>query len=262
MEPLSIQDDSIRAFVEARSRRPLPPEIPQHLRPRTIAESYRLQRAIHEHLRADGETRVGYKIGSTSAAGQRNFGLNEPVYAGIFASGNAPSLADALGRPLARPSLECEIAFILRADIDGNNAGLSDEKIADAVGSCHIACEIIDNRYGDPHAFGVPSLIADDFFHASFVIGPANPAWRTQDLANADAALDIDGMRVTGNASDVLSAYAATKWLARALAANGTKLRAGEIVMTGTITVPTAVAPSARPITLSITGFAPLSTAP
>lgn len=259
---MSIQDDRIRAFAEAFRRRPLPPDIPEHLRPRTIADAYSLQRAVHEHLRAEGEARVGYKVGSTSAAGQRGFGLHEPVHAGIFASGNAASLADALSRPLARPSLECEIAFVLRADIDGNDPDLSDATIADAVGSCHIACEIIDNRYGDPLALGVPSLIADDFFHASFVIGPANPAWRTQDLGTADAALEIAGTRVTGNARDVLSAYAATRWLARSLAAQGTKLLAGEIVMTGSITVPTSVVPSARPIALSIGGFAPLSTSP
>jgi 2-keto-4-pentenoate hydratase len=262
MGPLSIQGDSIRAFIEARGRRPLPPEIPQLLRPRTISEGYSLQRAIHEHLRADCEQRIGYKVGSTSAAGQRGFGLQEPVYAGIFASGNAPSRADALARPLARPSLECEIALILRADIDGSDPDLSDANIADAVESCHIACEIIDNRYGDPLALGVPSLIADDFFNDSIVIGPANPAWRAQDLANADATLDIDGIRVAGNARDVLSAYASTCWLARSLAAYGIKLLAGEIVMTGSITVPTAVVPSARPITLTISGFAPLSTAP
>jgi len=259
---LSIQDDSICAFAEAFRRRPLPPDIPQHLRPRTIAAAYHLQRAVHEHLRAEGEARIGYKVSSTSAAGQRSFGLHEPVHGGIFASGKAPSLADALGRPLARPSLECEIAFVLRADIDGNDPDLSDETIAHAVGSCHIACEVIDNRYRDPLALGVPSLIADDFFHASFVIGPANPEWRTQDLGNTDAVLEIEGMRVVGNARDVLSAYAAPRWLARSLAEQGTRLRAGEIVMTGSITVPTSVVPSARPITLSIGVFAPLSTPP
>lgn len=69
-------------------------------------------------------------------------------------------------------------------------------------------------------------------------------------------------MRVTGNARDVLSACASTHWLARSLAAHGIKLRAGETVMTGSIIVPTAAVPSVRPITLSISGFAPLSTAP
>jgi 2-keto-4-pentenoate hydratase len=69
-------------------------------------------------------------------------------------------------------------------------------------------------------------------------------------------------MRVTGNACDVLSARASTHWRARSLAARGIKMRVSETVMTGSIIVPTAAVPSVRPITLSISGFAPLSTAP
>src|SRR5262249_25867975 len=152
-------------------------------RPATIDDGYRLMHAVHDRVEARGDARIGWKVGSTSAAGQRGFGLTEPVYAGLFASNRSPSLGEALSRPLTRPSLECEIAVVLRQGLEGSE---SDQSIKNAVAACHIACEIIDNRYGDPMAVGVPSLITDDFFQAGFVMGPENTAWRTQDVAGAE----------------------------------------------------------------------------
>ena len=173
-----MRQESIDAFVRARGQRPAWPGIDPALRPGTIADGYRLQAAIHDRLAAAGDARVGWKVGSTSAAGQRGFGLTEPVYAGLLASGRSASLTEALSRPLTRPSVECEILVVLRRDIDGADPALSAAAIPDAIGACHIGCEIIDGRYDDPASVGVPSLIADDFFQVGFVVGPENPAWR------------------------------------------------------------------------------------
>jgi 2-keto-4-pentenoate hydratase len=251
-------EESVAAFVEARSSPPLWTGVPNSVRPATIEDGYRLQRAIHHRLGTRGVSRVGYKIGSTSVAGQRVFGLSEPIYAGIFKTSRADTLAAALARPLAEPSLECEIAFRLCADIDGSDPGWSELAIADAVGSCHIACEIIDNRYGDPLSAGVPSLLADDFFHAGFVIGEAKQDWRECDLGTLEAAIEIDDVRVSGNARDVLAALKALRWLVQKLAAVGERLRVGETVLTGSITVPTRIKIPARAVALSIEGFEPL----
>jgi 2-keto-4-pentenoate hydratase len=254
-----MNQDSVLAFAEARGRRPGRPEIAVALRPATIGEAYRLQDAVHRMAVAQGDARVGWKAGSTSAAGQRGFGLQEPVYAGLFASGRSATLTEALSRPLTRPSLECEIAVVLRRDIDGADPGLSVGSIMDAIGACHIGCEIIDNRYGDPMVVGVPSLIADDFFQAGFVIGAENTGWRTQDLAAAEGFIEIDGQRRVGHARDVLSAFESLQWLAVALARNGLMLRAGEVVLTGTLVTPTPIALRARSVSMGITGFETLA---
>jgi len=245
-----MNQESVRAFVEARGRRPEWSGIESPLRPSTIEDGYRLQAAIHDRLAAAGDPRVGWKVGCTSASGQRGFGLREPVYAGLLASGRSVSLADALSRGLTSPSLECEIAVVLRRDLDD-----ADADIADAIGACHIACEIIDNRYGDAMAVGVPSLIADDFFQVGFVLGPENAGWRGQDLAAASGFIEIGGQRRTGSARDVLNAFDSLRWLAKALARNGLSLRAGEIVLTGTLVAPAPVALPARAVSMGIGGF-------
>jgi 2-keto-4-pentenoate hydratase len=254
---MELHNDIIEAFVQARDARPVWPAAALQRRPDTIDDGYILQAAVHRQLAARGDRQVGWKVGATSAPGQRAFGITEPIYAGLFASGQSATLAEALARPLAKPSLECEIAVVLRSDLDGSD--LSTTALANAIGACHIACEVIDNRYGDPMTVGVPSLIVDDFFQAGFVIGAAHMAWRSQDLETVEATIDIDGQRVAGAVRDVISALAALRWLARKLSEAGQGLHAGDIVLTGSITVPTPIALPATDVTLAITGFAPLS---
>ena len=86
-------EECVAAFVEARSARPVWPGVAERFRPATIANGYQLQRAVHQRLGSQGVKRVGYKVGSTSPAGQRLFGLSEPIYAGIFDSTRADDLA-------------------------------------------------------------------------------------------------------------------------------------------------------------------------
>lgn len=248
----------IQAFVAARRERPAWVGIEETLHPRTLEDGYRLQHAIHEQLMAQGDQRVGWKVGSTSAASQRGFGITEPVYAGLFASDRSASVKEALARPLTRPSVECEIAVALRHDLDGA-ADLSEAVLVDAIGTCHIACEIIDNRYGNQMALGVPALIADDFFQAGFVLGPENIGWQQQDLASAEGFIDIGSNRRTGSARDGLSVFDSLRWLATALARDGLSLRAGDMILTGTLVPPTSVPLQAGTVTMGITGFATIS---
>lgn len=251
-------DESVSAFIAARAARPHWPGVPTELRPTTIAEGYRLQQAIHVRLATQGVRRLGYKIGSTSPVNQRPWGLQEPVYAGIFTDTQSATLKAALARPLLHPSLECEVAFQLGRDLDGADPALSAASILDAIAACHIACEIIDGRYEAPMTIGVPTLLADDFFQAGFVLGAAHPGWRSLDFGALEGGIEIDGVRTGGHARDTLDAITAMLWLARKLAESGTKLRAGEIVLTGSFTKPVPIALPARAVTLTITGFAPL----
>ena len=255
---MNTLSDTVSAFVAARAARPRWPGVPMPLRPASIVDAYRLQQLIHARLAEQDVARLGYKIGSTSAANQRPWGLREPVYAGIFSDTRADTLAEALARPLLHPSLECEVAVVLGRDVDGAEPGLSAETITDAIAACHIACEIIDGRYDTPMDIGVPTLLADDFFHAGYVLGPARPDWRSLEFGSLDGAIEIDGFRTSGNAADTMDALSALMWLARKLAASGQNLRAGEIVLTGSFTRPVPITLPAGAVRLTITGFEPL----
>jgi 2-keto-4-pentenoate hydratase len=255
----TVSSDIVDSFLHARSERPYWRPVPTEQRPSTIEEGYRVQRAVHEVLDASGNRLVGYKVGATSIAGQKAFGLNEPTYAGMFAQGQSPDLASALPANLIAPSIECEVAFRLRSDIDVKSGDFSPEKIIEAIGGCYIACEVVDNRYGNPMEVGVPCLLADDFFHVGFVLGEARDDWRSVDFTNLNASIVIDGTVYRGHSSDVLDALTSLSWLSQKLCQAGYPLRAGDVVLTGTIVPPTRITLPVRSVILSIDGFAQLS---
>jgi 2-keto-4-pentenoate hydratase len=249
---------ALESFIASRAARPAWRNVPLAQRPATIAEGYRLQGEIHEKLAEAGNHRLGYKVGATSKPGQANYGITEPVYAGMLADNAAASLAEALARPLMDPGLECEVAVTLARTLDARQTHLDPDTVRAAIESCHLACEIIDFRYGDAMALGVPTLIADDFFHAGFVLGPANDDWQKLDLADLSATMEIDGTVYSGHSQDVLDPITSLQWLATALAREGRALQAGDIVLTGTIVTPTRIRLPARSVTLSISGFEPM----
>lgn len=257
---MSAEDD-LDVFIRARSERPRWVPVPEDRRPASERAGYRLQHAIHDELARRGIRRAGYKVGCTSVEGQRGFGLDEPIYAGIFDASRANTLREALSTPLLAPMVECEIAFTLAADIDGAR-DWTDTEILQAIASVHLACEVVDNRYGtDPIEIGAPTLLTDDFLHARFVLGPANPDWQTLPLESLPGFIEIDGAVVRGSTADVVTPLNSLRWLARKLASNGHALKAGEIVLSGSLVKPTPIALPARSITISVEGFGALSLA-
>jgi 2-oxo-3-hexenedioate decarboxylase/2-keto-4-pentenoate hydratase len=97
--------------------------------------------------------------------------------------------------------------------------------------------EVVDERYVDWPTLDTPTLIADDFFHAGVVLGPAGSDWRTLDLVDLTGRMFINDEEVgRGQGGDVLGhPFAALAWLANQLARYNVGLQAGQIVMTGSI---------------------------
>ena len=84
---------------------------------------------------------------------------------------------------------------------------------------------------------GAPTLIADDFFAAGCVLGQGVPRSAVPDLSRVIGRALINGAEVgQGTGADVLGhPHNALAWLANHLAADGKGLRAGEIVLTGSL---------------------------
>jgi 2-keto-4-pentenoate hydratase len=79
--------------------------------------------------------------------------------------------------------------------------------------------------------------VADDFFAAGCVLGQPVPRARVPDLLDVAGRAIINGVTVgQGSGADVLGhPHHALAWLANHLAAEGQGLRAGEIVLTGSL---------------------------
>ncbi len=231
----------IRAAAEIiaaarRIRTPLGP-LPADAAPRTEAEGYRIQDAVHDLLAPDFGARVGYKIGCTSAVMQQYLDIPHPCGGGVFAKGVHHSGVTLRAKDFVRVGVECEIAVQLARDLAPTEAPFTAEWVGEAIDAYFPAIEIVDDRYVKWETLGAPTLVADDFFAAGCVLGKPVARSAAPDLAKVIGRAVINGTEAgQGTGADVLGhPHNALAWLANHLAADGKGLRAGEIVLTGSL---------------------------
>jgi 2-keto-4-pentenoate hydratase len=205
--------------------------------PRTEADGYRIQDALHDLLVADFGSMVGYKIGCTSAVMQQYLNIPHPCGGGVYAKGVHESGASLNIKDFVRVGVECEIAAKLARDLLPTEAPFTAEWVAEAIEAYLPAIEIVDDRYTDWQTIGAPTLVADDFFAAGCVLGKPVARSAAPDLLAVVGRALINGVEIgRGTGADVLGhPHHALAWLANHLAADGKGLRAGEIVLTGSL---------------------------
>jgi len=219
-----------------RSRTPLEP-LPAGIAPRNEAEGYRIQHALRGLLAADLGAPAGYKIGCTSAVMQHYIGIPHPCGGSVFASGVHASGVSLRHGDFVRVGVECEIAVRLARDLDPALAPFTADSVTDAIEAYLPAIEIVDDRYADWQSLGAPTLVADDFFAAACVLGQPVARSAAPDLLKVIGRALVNGTEVArGTGADVLGhPHHALAWLANHLAADSRGLRAGEIVLTGSL---------------------------
>jgi 2-oxo-3-hexenedioate decarboxylase/2-keto-4-pentenoate hydratase len=219
-----------------RTRTPLKP-LAGDAAPRTEAEGYQIQAALRDMLTADFGAAIGYKIGCTSAVMQQYIGIPHPCGGSVFAHGVHQSGASLRHGDYIRVGVECEIAVRLARDLPPAQAPFTADSVAAAIDAYLPAIEIVDDRYVEWQTMGAPILVADDFFAAGSVLGKPVPRSAAPDLLQVTGRALINGQEVArGTGADVLGhPHNPLAWLANHLAADGKGLRAGEIVLTGSL---------------------------
>src|SRR4029077_2473955 len=130
---------------------------------------------------------------------------------------------------------EPEIALVLSGDLDG--PGLSVADVMSATAYVLPAIEVIDSRIAG-WKIGLIDTIADNASSGGLVVGQTPAPVGVRDLALAGCVFRLNGRIVsTGAGAAVLgSPWHAATWLANTLTARGARLRAGSIILTGSIT--------------------------
>ena len=210
--------------------------LPAGIRPADEREGYAVQEEVHRRLAAAGSGPLaGRKIGCTSAVMQRFLGIDHPCAGGVPASLVHTGTARIPVPRTARVGVECEMAVRLARDLPGDEDAPLDP--AAAVGSCMAAIEIVEDRYVDYATLDTPTLIADDFFAAGCVLAPEQPGLPPGGLADVGATMLVNGDPVgRGTGRDVLGdPLNALAWLMRSASERGAPLRAGELVLLGSL---------------------------
>ncbi|WP_028224976.1 2-oxo-hept-4-ene-1,7-dioate hydratase [Paraburkholderia ferrariae] len=211
-----------------------------------LSDAYAIQSAWIARKLARGGRVVGHKIGLTSKAMQDAVGIDEPDY-GVLLDGMI--VTDGSSVPADRfraPRIEVELAFVLEKTLSGPDCSLFD--VLEATRYVRPALEILDSRMHrrDPETGRLRTVrdtIADNAANAAIVLGGLPIAPHSADLRWIAALLSRNGsVEQTGVAAGVLNHPAnGIAWLANKLAAHGSSLAAGEIVLAGSFTPPVDV---------------------
>lgn len=239
-EAVSSLDPAVAARLADCRRRGTVERLPLH----AIAERGDAEAILAAAVTAlDGET-CGHKIGSTSEEVQRLLKSTGPMHAPVLrehvlASGaTVPVPAGLLG-------VECEFGFEMARDFPADGESVTLERLESAVADCFTGLEIIGRRVTEDIPLTEMSSLADYGLNVAVVRGGPIPDWRRRDLSALSVVAACDGATAaSGTGAKVLGhPLAALLWLAEALSGAGGRLRAGEIVFTGSCTGITEVAP-------------------
>src|SRR5262245_42568213 len=114
-----------RLIIAEETRTPI--EVPTLEYPdMTPEDGYQVQRLIVAKKVARGGRVVGKKVGLTSRANQEVFGVHEPVYGQLLASGVYHEGVAVETTTLIQPIIECEITFVMRRRLQGPGVTVPD----------------------------------------------------------------------------------------------------------------------------------------
>lgn len=200
-----------------------------------VEDAYAIQRIQLERWTAGGRAVRGHKVGLTSRVMQRQLGVDQPDYGQLLDTmifGDGETLDPGA---FLQPKVEPEIAFVLGRDLAGPGVTVVDA--IRAVDFVLPALEIIDSRIAD-WRIGLADTIADNASSGAVVLGTRPVALADVDLRLAGCVLTVDGqVAATGAGGAVLgNPINALVWLANTVGPLGTTLRAGQVVIPGSLT--------------------------
>jgi 2-keto-4-pentenoate hydratase len=200
----------------------------------TIDDGYRVSRSQLATRLAEGERIGGWKVGLMSAATRAQVGIDQPLLGYVLASTIHADGVELPAGEFIAPGAEAEVAFVMGKDLAG--PGVSAAAAIAAIEGAIAALEIVDCRYPD-YKFTGPDAAADNNCGAGAVLGNRLVPLRKLDLPLEGLVWEHGDRRVaTATAAEVNETpLASVVWLANKIAQWGMGLRAGDVVLAGSI---------------------------
>jgi 2-keto-4-pentenoate hydratase len=166
--------------------------------------------------------------------------LSGPVFAGIYQSGVRQSGAVfEKGWPL-KAGIECEMVARMSKDVTAGSTAYTAETIKPFVANFYCGAEVVENRYADVTKVSGPGRIADDVLQAACIVGTEIKDWQKLDFAAVKGRSLFEDKEIgAGPGTNVMGgALISLAWLANKLLANGKRLQAGDVILTGSVHPP------------------------
>lgn len=203
----------------------------------TVEDSYAIQGVWRDQQVASGRRLVGRKIGLTSRAMQQATGITEPDYGVMFDDTVWDSGASIPFDHFSNVRIEVELAFVLKAPLDGPQCSVFD--VLRATEYVTPALEVLDSHI-ELEGRTIVDTISDNAAYGGMVLGGTPMRPDQIDLRWVSALLyRNETIEETGVAAGVLGHPATgVAWLANKLHQHGARLEAGEIILAGSFTRP------------------------
>ena len=219
----------------------------------SLPEAYEVQSKVLDQRIAAGEKVAGYKVGCTSGAIRRQFGLTEPICGRLMEPYIYTDGIELDWNAYVQCAVEPE--FVLQIQQDVTHDVADERDLVDVIGWVAPGIEIHHFKFwfGDPTS---QELILSNGIHAALVVGssrraPESIAFNTQRVGVFREGL----LAASGIGADIMGGpLKSLRWLIRHLAERGEHLRAGQLVIPGSPVELVAVRPQDR-ITVSLTQF-------
>jgi 2-oxopent-4-enoate/cis-2-oxohex-4-enoate hydratase len=201
----------------------------------TIEDAYRISLRIRDRRISDGERVIGKKIGVTSKPVQNALGVHQPDFGWLMDRMRWESGCELpISRELIQPRAEGEIAFVLKRDLVGPGVTPADVLAAT---ECVLPCfEVVDSRIHD-WKIKIQDTVADNASSGLFVLGREAADPRKVDFVTCGIVVEKNGevLSTGAGAAALGSPLICVAWLANTLGGFGVSLKAGEVVLSGSL---------------------------
>jgi 2-oxopent-4-enoate/cis-2-oxohex-4-enoate hydratase len=209
----------------------------------TIEDAYAVSRRMLDRRLADGEVMIGKKIGVTSKVVMDMLNVRQPDFGFLtdkMVYGNCAEVP--ASTTLIQPKAEGEIAFILKQDLQG--PGVTNADVIAATDFVMPCFEIVDSRIRD-WQIKIQDTVADNASCGAIVLGDKTVSPLDVDLSTCGIVVSLNGEIVStgAGAAAMGSPVNAVTWLANTLGAFDIGLKAGELILSGSLVPLQAVSP-------------------
>ena len=203
-----------------------------------IIKGMEQQLKLRQNRLSAGEKSIGWKVGFGAPASLQKLGLAAPLIGFLTDKILLPTNATVSIAGWTKPAVEPEVAVYMGMDLPG---GADREATRAAIGSLGAAIEIADVHFPPED---VEAILADNIYNRHVILGSTDASRAGCNLDGLVGYVSYNGTKLppvtdlyalTGDMIDLVS------HVADMLSAFGEMLRAGEVIITGSIVPPLLV---------------------
>jgi 2-keto-4-pentenoate hydratase len=205
-----------------------------------IARGMEQQLAARRARIAAGEKPIGWKVGLGARPAMERLKITMPVVGYMMQKSIIPNGSTASVAGWTQPVAEPEIAVHMAADLAG---GASRDATIAAIGALGPAIELADLAAPPTD---LEAVLAGNIFHRAVILGAADKARAGAKLDGLAGLVFRRGVQVARQEDlqqNIGNIVAIVAHVAGTLAASGERLRAGDVIITGSIVPPPAIEP-------------------